>query len=143
MTFSTLIFASFLSAQALSLDAKEMDLVDFFRLIGRTANLNMVIHPDVQGKVSLIVKDAPWEEVLDSVLKTHGLEEEVDGNTMRIVPPAGLPLRTYVYFPKHSRAAELAPIIGTLLSPRGSVVAYPARNALIVRDVRPVDLDIQ
>jgi type II secretory pathway component GspD/PulD (secretin) len=120
-----------------------MDLGDFFRLIARTANLNMVIHPDVQGTVNVIVNDAPWEEVLDSVLKTHGLERVFDGNTMRIVPAAGLPLRTYVYFPKYSRAAELAPIIATLLSPRGSVVAYPARNALIVRDVRPVELDIQ
>ena len=143
MTLSAFVLVSFLSAQLISLDTTEMDLGDFFRFIGRTANFNLVIHPDVQGKVNVMVKDVPWQQVLESVLTTHGLEKEVDGNTMRIAPVASLPLRTYVYFPKYSRATELAPVIASLLSPRGSVVAYPARNALIVRDVRPLSLEIQ
>ena len=143
MTLSAFVLVSFLSAQLISLDTTEMDLGDFFRFIGRTANFNLVIHPDVQGKVNVMVKDVPWQQVLESVLTTHGLEKEVDSNTMRIAPVASLPLRTYVYFPKYSRATELAPVIASLLSPRGSVVAYPARNALIVRDVRPLSLEIQ
>jgi type II secretory pathway component HofQ len=142
MTLSALVLASFLAAQLVSLDAKEMDLGQFLRLIGTTANLNVVIHPEVQGKVNVMVKDLPWEQVLDSVLTTHGLEKEINGNTMLIAPVASLPLRTYIYFPKYSRATELAPVVATLLSPRGSVVAYPARNALIVRDVRPLSIEI-
>jgi type II secretory pathway component HofQ len=138
-----LILGTFLSAQLVSLDTTEMDLNDFFRFVAKATNFNVVIHPDVQGKVNLIVKDAPWEQVLDSVLKNHALEKEVDGNTLRIAPAATLPLQTHIYFPKYARAAELAPIVATLLSPRGSVVVYTPRNALIVRDVSPLKLDVQ
>ena len=140
MTITTLILATFLSAQLVSLDTTEMDMSDFLRLIAKTANLNLVIHPDVHGKVNVLAKDAPWEQLLDSVLKTHGLEEELDGNTMRIAPAASLPLQTYVYYPKYLRAEDLAQIVAPMLSPRGTVVAYPARNALIVRDVRALEL---
>jgi len=143
MTLATLILATFLSAQLVSIDTTEMDLSDFLRFIANAANLNLVIHPDVHGKVNVFVKDMPWEQVLDSVLKTHGLEKEVDGNTMRIAPAASLPLHTYVYYPKYLRAEELARIVALMLSPRGSVVAYPSRNALIVRDVRPLNLDLE
>ena len=92
----------------------------------------------MHGNVNVFVKDVPWEQVLDSVLKVHGLEKEVDGNTMRIAPAASLPLQTYVYYPKYLHAEELARIVVPMLSPRGSVVVYPARNALIVRDIRPL-----
>ena len=140
MTITTLILAIFLSAQLVSLDTTEMDMSDFLRLIAKTANLNLVIHPDVHGKVNVLAKDVPWEQLLDSVLKTHALEKELDGTTMRISPAASLSLETYVYYPKYLRAEDLAQIVAPMLSPRGTVVAYPARNALIVRDVRALEL---
>ena len=154
MTISSLVLVAFLgSAQLVSIDTHEMDLSDFFRLIGKTADMNVVLHPSVAGKVNLMVKDAPWEHVLDLVLKNHGLGKEVEGNTMRIAPAAtfeaelkqrtateqaGLnasPLQTHIYFLNYAKAENLALIISKMLSPRGSVIAYPARNAVIVRDV--------
>ena len=118
------------------------------------ANLNVVLHPAVQGKVNLMVREARWEQVLDMVLKSHGLAKEVEGNIMRIFPLANLeaearqkaaaeqaclnalPLQTHTYFLNYAKAENIAPIISRMLSPRGSVVAYPARNAVIVRDIR-------
>ncbi|PYS00878.1 MAG: hypothetical protein DMG16_14480 [Acidobacteria bacterium] len=47
-----------------------------------------------------------------------------------------LPLQTHTYFLNYAKAENIAPIISRMLSPRGSVVAYPARNAVIVRDIR-------
>ena len=154
MTIPTLILAAFLgSAQLMSLDTREMDLSDFFRLMANIANMNVVLHPAVQGKVNLMVKDAPWEQVLDSVLKSHGLRKEVEGNTMRIAPNAvleaeykqtaateearlnALPLQTYIYILNYAKAGDVALIISKMLSPRGSVIAYPSRNAVIVSDV--------
>ena len=93
MTLATFVLATFLSAQLVSLDTTDMVMSDFLRFIAKAANLNLVIHPDVDGNVNVFVKDVPWEQVLDSVLKVHGLEKEVDGNTMRIAPAASLPLR--------------------------------------------------
>ena len=118
------------------------------------ADMDVVIHPAVQGKINLMVKEARWDQVLDMVLKTHGLAKEVEGNIMRIFPLANLeaearqkaaaeqaclnalPLQTHTYFLNYAKAENIAPIISRMLSPRGSVVAYPARNAVIVRDIR-------
>jgi type IV pilus assembly protein PilQ len=142
MTTSTLILATFLSAQLVSLDIAEMDLSDFIRFMGKTANMNVVLHPAVQGKVNLMVKDAPWEQVLDLVLKNYGLGKEVAGNTMRIAPAASFaaPLQTRIYFLNYAKAEDMALVIAKMLSPSGSVIAYPSRNAVIVRDaVRPAE----
>jgi type IV pilus assembly protein PilQ len=155
MTIPALILTAFLaSAQLVTLDARDMDLGDFFRFMGSAANLNVVLHPAVQGKVNLMVREARWDQVLDMVLNSHGLAKEVEGNIMRIVPIAvleaeakqkaaaqqaclnALPLETHTYFLNYARAESIAPIISTMLSPRGSVVAYPGRNAIIVRDVQ-------
>src|SRR6266581_1838123 len=151
---SSLIFAAFLSsAQMISIDAKDLDLGDFFRLIANAANINVVIHPSVQGKVNLAVKEVPWERVLDLVLKSHGLSKEIEGNIMRIVPIAtleaeqkqkaaleqscinALPLHTRLYVLNYARAEDASAIISKMLSPRGSVVAYHTRTAVIVREV--------
>ncbi|PYS41145.1 MAG: hypothetical protein DMG14_08295 [Acidobacteria bacterium] len=155
MTISNLILAAFLgSAQLVSLDTRDMDLSDFFRLMAKTANMNVVLHPTVQGKVNLMVKDAPWQEVLDAVMKNYGLAKEVQGNTMRIAPTAieaerkqsvateeaglnALPLQTRIFFLNYAKAEDVAVVISKLLSPRGTVVAYAPRNAVIVRDVMP------
>ena len=137
MTIPTLILATFLSAQLVTIDVTEMELSDFFRFVARAANMNVVLHPAVQGKVNLMVKDVPWEQILDLVLKNHVLGKEIQGNTIRIAPEETLPLQTYVYYLKYSKAEDLVPIIAIMVSPRGSVAAYPARNAVIVRDVRP------
>jgi type IV pilus assembly protein PilQ len=158
MAIPAFILTAFLaSAQLVTLDARDMDLGDFFRFMGSAANINVVLHPAVHGKVNLMVREARWDLVLDMVLKSHGLAKEVEGNIMRIVPVAileaeakqkaaegqaclnTLPLQTQTYFLNYAKAENVAPIIATMLSPRGSVVVYPGRNAIIVRDVRTAD----
>jgi type IV pilus assembly protein PilQ len=159
MTISTLIFSVFLaSAQLISVNARDMELSDFFRLMADMLNTNIVLHPAVQGKVNVTVTDAPLEQVLDVVLKNHGLEKETAGNIIRIVPAVvieaeqkqrasseaarlnNLPLRTQIYFLKYAKADEVAWVIAPMLSPRGSVIAYRPKNAIIVTDVvRPAD----
>jgi type IV pilus assembly protein PilQ len=154
MTISTLTFAAFLaSAQLVSIDARDIDLSDFFRFMADAAKVNIVIHPAVQGKVNLTVRDAPWEQLLGLVMKNYGLGKEVEGNVMRIAPIAAfeaeykqraateqarlnaLPLQTQIYFLNYAKADDVALVVSRMLSPRGSVITYRPRNALIVRDV--------
>jgi type IV pilus assembly protein PilQ len=154
MTISTLTLAAFLaSAQLVSIDARDIDLSDFFRFMADAGNVNIVIHPAVQGKVNLTVKDAPWEQLLDLVMKNYGLGKEVEGNVMRIAPIAAfeaeykqraateqarlnaLPLQTQIYFLNYAKADDVALVVSRMLSPRGSLITYRPRNALIVRDV--------
>src|SRR5207245_9070870 len=107
----------------------------------------------VEGKVKLMAKDAPWEQVLELVLRNYGLGREVEGNTMRIAPAAtfeaehkqraatedaglnALPLQTHIYVLNYAKAEDIAVVLSKRLSPRGSVIAYPPRNAVIVTDV--------
>ena len=151
---TTFVVAALLtSAQLMSLDAREMDMGDFFRLMANVGNTNVVLHPAVQGKVNLTVKDIPWEQLLDIVLKNYGLAKEVEGNIIRIVPVGilqaeekqksaaaetclnALPLQTHIYVLSYARAENVAPIIAKMLSSRGTVVAYTPSNAVIVTDI--------
>ena len=54
-----------------------------------------------------------------------------------------LPLQTHIYVLNFARAEDLALVISKMLSPRGSVIVYPARNAVIVRDVICVLLNLR
>jgi type IV pilus assembly protein PilQ len=154
MAFSALALAVLIaSAQVVSLDVRDMDLSDFLRFMANTANLNLVLHPAVQGKVNVMVKDAPWEEVLDVVLRNYGLGRAIEGKTLRIAPVATPSLQekqgvtpalpgqaapqSRVFFLKYARAEDIAVVISRLVSPQGSVVAYPPLNAVIVTDVAP------
>src|SRR5262245_27540384 len=139
MAMPTLILTALLAqAQLITLDARDMDLGDFLRFMGQVADLNVVIHPAVQGKVNLMGKEERWDQVLDMVLKTHRLTKEIEGNIMRIIPVAALeaqarqraaaeqacvnalPLQTRTYFLNYAKAENIAPIISRMLSPRGS-----------------------
>jgi type II secretory pathway component HofQ len=156
MTIPTLILATLLGgAQSVSFDVKDMKLTDFFRLLADAGSVNVVVHPAVEGNISLTIKDVPWDQLLDVVTKNYGLEKEVTGNIVRIVPVRAieaeyrqraaaeqarlnaLPLQTRVYVLHYGRAEDIAAIVSKFLSPRGSVVVYRPLNALIVRDIGP------
>jgi len=157
MTVVGLILATLLMAapQDVSLDLRDADLRDFFRLMAETSNINIVLHPAVQGKITLSVKDAPSNVLMDVVLKNYGLTTEINGNVMRVVPLsviadeyrqraaieqarlASLPLVTRTYILNYVKAADVARIMSQFLSPYGSIVVDQRRNAVIVRDIAP------
>ncbi len=74
----------------ISLDFKDGDLIDLFRLMSEISGLNIIVNPGISGKVSLTVKEVPWDQALDLILKTQGLGYTVDGNVVRIARLADL-----------------------------------------------------
>ena len=74
----------------ISLDFKDGDLIDLFRLMSEISGLNIIVNPGITGKVSLTVKEVPWDQALDLILKTQGLGYTVDGNVVRIARIADL-----------------------------------------------------
>ncbi len=74
----------------ISLDFKDGDLIDLFRLMSEISGLNIIVNPGISGKVSLSVKEVPWDQALDLILKTQGLGYSVDGNVVRIARVADL-----------------------------------------------------
>ena len=74
----------------ISMDFKEGDLIDMFRLMSEISGLNIIVNPGITGKVSLTVKEVPWDQALSIVLKTQTLGCVVDGNVVRIARLADL-----------------------------------------------------
>jgi type IV pilus assembly protein PilQ len=76
------------TGKKISLDFQDADIIPIFRLLGDISGYNIVVHPDVKGKVTLKLINVPWDQALDIVLRTFSLSKLVDGNIIRIVPTA-------------------------------------------------------
>jgi type IV pilus secretin PilQ/predicted competence protein len=72
------------TGELISLNLKDVDLKDFFRLIHEISGLNVVVDSNVHGTVTLVLDDVPWDEALDIVLKNNGLGKQLEGNVLRI-----------------------------------------------------------
>lgn len=70
--------------QPMTLDFKDADLRDVLRMIVEINNFNLVLHPEVSGRVSIRLVNVPWDQALDTILKLHNLAVEIEGNVMRV-----------------------------------------------------------
>lgn len=72
------------SGEPISVNFKDVDLKDFFRLIHEISGLNVVLDPSVRGNLTLVLDRVPWDQALDLVLKNNNLDKQLDGNVLRI-----------------------------------------------------------
>ena len=72
------------SGEPISVNLKDVDLRDFFRLIHEISGLNVVVDPCVKGNLTIVLDDVPWDQALDIVLKNNDLDKQLDGNVLRI-----------------------------------------------------------
>jgi Secretin and TonB N terminus short domain len=79
------------AGQAITLDFKDGDLQDVFRLFADITGLNVVVHPGVQGAITFKCKETPWDEALDRILAPNGLAYTLVGPVLEIAPPRELP----------------------------------------------------
>ncbi len=144
------------TGEPVSLNLKEVDLLDFFRLIHELSGLNIVVGPDVRGTVTLVLIDVPWDQALDLVLRNHGLSSELEGNVLRIVTrerarqeaealrqwrekkEQATPLQTVACRLSYARAREAAAIIERFLSMRGELAVDERTNSLLITDTPSV-----
>ncbi|HMK61611.1 MAG TPA: type IV pilus secretin PilQ [Dissulfurispiraceae bacterium] len=71
-------------SKVISLDFQDADIVPILRLLGDVGGYNMVVHPDVKGKITMKLMNVPWNQALDIILKTFNLEKVVEGNIIRV-----------------------------------------------------------
>ena len=134
-------------------DFRDLDLQDFFRLIGDISGLNVVLDPAVNGTVTLLLRAVPWDQALDVVLRNNNLGYELEGNILRVATRATLqaeedaarllreaqelnaPLMTETYILSYTQSATVLAIVQDLLSPRGTIITDARRNALIITDI--------
>lgn len=141
------------TGEPVSVNLKDVDLKDFFRLIHEISGLNIVLDPNVKGTVTLVLDEVPWDQALNIVLKNNGLECELEGNVLRIATldtlkkeadaqraqreakALAVPKITQTIFLSYAHANDLVATIKKFLSPRGEVIADPRLNALIIEDI--------
>ncbi len=75
------------TGEKISVNFKDADIRDVIMYLCQVGGLNVVFHPEVSGKVTLDLKDVPWDQALDLVLKLNKLGKVLEGNVMRAGKP--------------------------------------------------------
>jgi type IV pilus secretin PilQ/predicted competence protein len=142
-----------MGSRKITLDAQGADIKTVLRSISDFAGINIVSGPDVEGEVYVHIKDSPWEEALDILLKAHGYgyreeygmirvapmerlnKEELEQQTAERKKEELLPLINRIIFVNNSNADEISSALGNVVSKRGKIDVDKGSNALIVNDI--------
>jgi type IV pilus assembly protein PilQ len=152
----TPISAAKYTGEPISVNLKDVDLKDFFRLIHEISGLNVVLDPTVKGTLTVVLDDVPWDQALDIVLKNNDLARQLDGNVLRIATVETLrheaesrraeqeaealavDKQTVTRFLSYAHSKDVIMTVKKFLSQRGDVVADERTNAVIISDIPAV-----
>ncbi|HLW87619.1 MAG TPA: type IV pilus secretin PilQ [Terriglobales bacterium] len=144
------------TGEPISVNLKDVDLKDFFRLIHEISGLNVVLDPNVKGTLTIVLDDVAWDQALDIVLKNNDLARQLDGNVLRIATvdtlrheadarraqheaeALAVDKTTFTRFLSYAHAKDLVVTCKKFISSRGDVIADERTNAIIVTDVPSV-----
>ena len=141
------------TGEPISVNLKDVDLKDFFRLVHEISGLNVVLDPNVHGSLTIVLDDVPWDQALDIVLKNNELARELEGNVLRIatvdtlkreadarraqVEAEALAVEkvSVTRFLSYAKAKDVIVTVKKFISQRGDVVADDRTNAVIINDI--------
>ncbi|OED35577.1 hypothetical protein AB833_30095 [Chromatiales bacterium (ex Bugula neritina AB1)] len=148
------------SGEELSLNFQDIEVRSVLQLLADFTDLNIVVSDSVSGKLTLRLKNVPWDQALDIILRTKGLDKRHSGNVVMVAPTGEIaaqetaereaaqkaielePLRTEFVQVNYAKATEVAAILksdsGGLLSDRGSVTIDDRTNTILVNDTSDV-----
>ncbi len=144
------------TGRKMSLDFQGASITSVLRLIADTAGINMVFGKDVEGKVTMQLKNIPWDQALDIVLKTNSLGMKKEGGVYRVAKLEVLQkeeeqrmavkrskekaedLERALLAINYANAEELSSVIKELLSPRGKMDVDVRTNTIIIKDIHSV-----
>ncbi|MEM6579783.1 MAG: type IV pilus secretin PilQ [Pseudomonadota bacterium] len=146
----------------ISLNFQDIEIRAVLQLIADFTELNLVASDTVRGRITLRLQNVPWDQALELVLKTKGLDKRQIGNVLMVAPAAEIAERERQQIEANKQIAELAPLVsefvriryasagnivelfnagseegGSLISSRGSVVVEPRTNSLIITETAP------
>lgn len=144
------------TGEKLSLNFQDIEIRSVLQLLADFTDLNIVVSDSVQGKLTLRLKNVPWDQALDIILQSKALGKRQAGNVIMIAPAEEIanrerielegmkqkvelaPLRTEFFQANYAKAAELAELLksgtGSILSERGSVSIDARTNTLLIND---------
>ena len=143
--------------QRLTLNFQDIETRAVLQLLAETSGRNIVVSDTVQGNVTLRLRNVPWDQALDIVMTTKGLDMRQNGNVIIVAPAEEIaaretadleaqnairelePLYSEFLQVNYAKAADLANLISSssgnsLLSARGSIAVDDRTNTLLVQD---------
>jgi len=146
------------SGKKISLDFQDADIVPIFRLLADISGYNIVVSPEVKGKLTMKLLNVPWDQALDIILKTFSLGKTVENNIIRIAPHAAfakesedaaraneselkaVPLYTRIFPISYADVSSIEKSIkdARMLSSRGSVSVDKRTSSVAINDVASV-----
>ena len=144
------------TGEPISVNLKDVDLKDFFRLVHEISGLNVVLDPNVKGTLTIVLDDVPWDQALDIVLKNNDLSRQLEGNVLRIATVETLRKEaesrraqveaealavdkvTVTRFLSYAHSKDVVPTVKNFLTQRGDVISDDRTNALIIQDIPSV-----
>ena len=144
------------TGERLSLNFQDIEVRSVLQLLADFTGLNLVVSDSVEGNLTLRLKNVPWDQAMDIILKTKGLDKRQAGNVILIAPTDEIAareklelearrqveelerLRTEFIKVNYAKAADIADLLkledNAILSPRGSVSVDERTNTLLVKD---------
>jgi type IV pilus assembly protein PilQ len=142
----------------ISLDFQDADIVPIFRLLADISGYNIVVSPEVKGKLTMKLINVPWDQALDIILKTFSLGKSFEGNIIRIAPHTvfaresdeavkakeselkAISLETKIFPISYGDVTVVEKAIkdSKILSPRGSISTDKRTSSLTIYDVAAV-----
>ncbi|MFQ5428021.1 MAG: type IV pilus secretin PilQ [Thermodesulfobacteriota bacterium] len=141
------------TGKKIDLDMMDARITDILRLLAEVSNLNIIASDDVTGTISLRLRDVPWDQAFDIILKAKGLDKVKVGNVIRVAPAARIsqerdaalaavkaseklePLDIEFVAINYGKAEELEAHVKNVLSERGSITSETRTNTLIIKDI--------
>ncbi len=142
--------------ERLSLNFQNVDVRSLLQVIADFTNLNIITSDSVGGTITLRLKDVPWDQALDIILQSKGLDMRKNGNVLLVAPRDEIatkeklelesrnqiqelePLRSEAFVVNYQKADEVRRLLvddkQRLLSKRGSVAVDPRTNQIFVQD---------
>ncbi|HXJ11450.1 MAG TPA: type IV pilus secretin PilQ [Candidatus Limnocylindrales bacterium] len=144
------------TGEPISVNLKDVDLKDFFRLIHEISGLNVVLDPNVKGSLTIVLDEVPWDQALDIVLQNNSLDKQLTGNVLRVATrdtlrkeaesardlekaqaEAVAPV-TVTRVLSYAKAGSMKDTLKKFLSARGDILSDDRSNQLIIRDIPSV-----
>lgn len=146
------------TGEKLSLNFQDIEVRSVLQLLADFTDLNIVVSDTVQGKLTLRLKNTPWDQALDIILQTKALGKRQAGDVIMVAPAEEIaarerielegmaqkvelaPIRTEYFQANYAKASELATLMAKeedgsgLLSERGSVTVDDRTNTLLISD---------
>lgn len=141
------------TGKRVSLEFQDAPVQDVVRLIADVSKLNIILADDVKGNITLKLVDVPWDQALDIILTSKGLDKVQHGNILRVAPVDSLkkereialandkaakqlePTKLKIFNINYATSTEMGDRIKGLLSERGNVDTDERTNTLIVEDI--------